>query len=72
MIKIHNHEVAYRLMLNQTGTFEQYEYLTVERPSRTKSTARRARQYLKAGNYAAALSLADPIAYNVGLNDFKR
>lgn len=72
MIITNKQEQAFRELINDTGSREQYEYLTIPCNTRTRQTAARARSLVNAGNFSAALKTADPIAYNVGLNDYCR
>lgn len=60
----------YHSMLNESMTMEKYQYLTVPCSTRPKTTATKAARLLAQGKYAEALKLADPVAYNVGLNEF--
>lgn len=60
----------YNRMLNEVSTADSLDYLTVPCSSRSKQEAAKAKRLINAGNYAEALRLADPIAYQVGLNEF--
>lgn len=48
------------------------EHLTVECSSRSKKTVQQCKKLIREGNYGKALEIGDPIAFNVGLNDFMR
>lgn len=60
----------YNAMLNECSNYSDLEYLTIVCSSRSKYAANKAKLFLRYGDYASALKVADPIAYNVGLNDF--
>ncbi len=61
----------YEAMLNDLSTPQQLDYLTVTCSSRSRTVANQARLLIAKGKYAEALRKADPIAYEVGLNEFK-
>jgi len=61
----------YHAMLNESCTAESLDYLTVPCSTRSKKTAQKAKRLLSERNFAEALKVADPIAYNVGLGEFK-
>lgn len=61
----------YHDMINEVSTAESLDYLTAQCNTRSKKTALKAKRLIAAGNFAEALKLADPIAYNVGLGEFK-
>lgn len=57
-------------MLDEVSTADSFIYLTVACSTRTKAAASKAKRLLSSGSFAEALRVADPIAYNVGLNEF--
>ena len=61
----------YEAMLNEVLTPQQLDYLTVACSERSRTVANQARLLIHKGKYAEALRKADPIAYEVGLNEFK-
>lgn len=66
-----NLKQLYGQSLNELTDPETLEYLTIECSTRSKKTAARAEKLIEEGNYAEALRIADPIAYQLGYNDFK-
>lgn len=60
----------YHQMINECLAVENLIYLTIECSTRSKLTARKCKQLLNSGNFADALRIGDPIAYNLGLSEF--
>lgn len=58
--------------INETGNFQQYEYLTVPCSTRSSKIAKQCARLLSKGKYAEALKKGDPIAWQVALNEIKR
>lgn len=61
---------SYKKLLDQTCNAESLEYLTVA-VGRTKQVAQKCKKLIRNGNYGEALRIGDPIAFEIGLKEYK-